>query len=579
MSQPTLSWLQFSDLHIRDKNSNLNEKQEQIIEGFFDIIENEILQQIEKIDFVICPGDITFSGQASEFENSFSFFEKISKKLHIPLKSFYCSPGNHDVNWKETDNSIEEKIFKELASVNNFGTLSQEDIAKILPKYTNYNDFLKNLGQSKITSTDPFQIHHDKSFSIISLNSSLLCCDKIRNWGLIHEDQISKALMVLSKSNDPRQILCIFHHPLQNLYDPNLISLTHHFLQERASIVCVGHVHENRDENIGDFRNHVTLLQTGIGPFGAIDKKSADNEKIISFQISTISFENNLGTTQVWSLCQDGQRNPKFQQKEIFSGWSLLKKNLDNSIPDSVYSNYLKKISSSPFRKAIFSEFSKDFQLMQSPIQQDCKISHQILLDQEKNALEEDFYEETTFCNIFEYPIEHILKFNPLIFKSRPTDNSEGLFFYQTTINDKEVANPLDSTVKNTTVTGTDYQQYRISRLIKLSAGESSKIVYHEKIRHKDWQIVMLLRNLQYFIKGFDYKLTIPESVISPDQKEFVSWAKLIIDGKTEVISPKLEEKTSSRLVYKFSVPPTKILYPNSFLVLRFNPNKECLKN
>ncbi|PHP45469.1 hypothetical protein B6V01_003890 [Methanosarcinales archaeon ex4572_44] len=154
-------------------------------------------------DIVIVTGDIAESASKVEYENATKFFNSMLKEFGNSGKSphLYIVPGNHDVNFGETEAS---------ESIN-----ESELLFKF--KFSNYNDFLKSFfGSDKFTSTykHPYFVEKicNDQLLLLGLNSAISVTHEERR-GFVSLEQIRAAIEEAKQLNPGNAFrIAIVHH-------------------------------------------------------------------------------------------------------------------------------------------------------------------------------------------------------------------------------------------------------------------------------------------------------------------------------------------------------------------------------
>ena len=243
-------FLHLSDMHIKDKKDISYLHIEKIVSS---------LRSYKNIKFqkviIILSGDITQSGEESQFDNA----KKLMGNLIIKLnKEFNCEcviltvPGNHDVNHGDYLLNL-EYLKKEL--------YSQVEIAEHgkLTSFYNFAKFNKCFQESemycdiKIIDIDGFKIQAN-----LINNAILSTTDQYKGLLYIPGDKIQ----LLSEKNDTDFVISIMHHA-PDFYRDDIKNLIENTVIKNSNILFHGHEHYNYSKNMSFDGSNGTIMQSG----------------------------------------------------------------------------------------------------------------------------------------------------------------------------------------------------------------------------------------------------------------------------------------------------------------------------
>ncbi len=257
-----LGILHISDLHESADRERETWRRRRVLGDAW--IENlRVIRKEVKIDLVCFTGDAADWGRAEEFETATEFFELTLAELDLDWSRFFLVPGNHDIH-RGTHQNTWRKLRAELASCppleisrwidgSRRGTLSQETLAQILDRQTNYRAWLRNIDRSELLPSVHPHLGYRVAISLpdqgtamrvhlIGLDSSWLCGDdndaeKLR----LSDTQIGR--LCTSEEGDKLDgfRVALVHHPLDHLYDAED---ARRYLGEHVDLLLRGHRHQ-----------------------------------------------------------------------------------------------------------------------------------------------------------------------------------------------------------------------------------------------------------------------------------------------------------------------------------------------
>jgi predicted phosphodiesterase len=161
----------------------------------------------KKIGLVVFTGDLTFSGQSSEFDEALLSIYRLCGTLDIGTDQIVVVPGNHDINWAESKESYDESAEVTLAS----------EAAK-----AGYKRFYRNLFRHEpndsLSMARRFGLPCGRVVEISALNSSSLETGKnfLAGMGRIDENAFASTAGDLGwdqkDASSALRILAVHHH-------------------------------------------------------------------------------------------------------------------------------------------------------------------------------------------------------------------------------------------------------------------------------------------------------------------------------------------------------------------------------
>lgn len=212
--------LHLSDLHfgkelaapVKDKlqgKDGAKELAEKLYKHFFTHRRDEI----PNIDAIIITGDVSDAGRAGQYKYALPFCETLLDLFDLDNKSLMVVPGNHDINWEDTD--LQSGAQYE-AFANFYDKLMGIEWNPLEPTRLEFNITEPDIGTP-----------HAKCV-IFGLNSCSVENKIWRGLGYVHEEQFGKMKSWLQEKQEDNYILrlvAVHHHPVSvHNYQPSFLS-------------------------------------------------------------------------------------------------------------------------------------------------------------------------------------------------------------------------------------------------------------------------------------------------------------------------------------------------------------------
>lgn len=254
--------IQISDLQFGDKHRFGNPS------TISDILANDVEHMSEKHQFfpiyLVCTGDITEKAHTNEFFEAETIIKKLARKLSIDKDSILCIPGNHDINWRLAEVSLE--------------------VGDTNLKYNNYNKFvIDTCNKYSIVESNYYNRFFDHRLGIefLFLNS----CEKEdhnNHYGYIEKDKLVQSLIRnIGKDFEDYTKICICHHRIESNRDSlskTVVQNSHEIetilIENGYNIVLTGHLHENRCQIVK--HQEKSVIYSGSGSTGADSTQRVD---------------------------------------------------------------------------------------------------------------------------------------------------------------------------------------------------------------------------------------------------------------------------------------------------------------
>ncbi len=287
-----ISLLHLSDLHFRDNNNFMFDKQVQ----FFNAIKNNV--NMSSHLYIVVTGDIANTGRNTEYKE----FEKFIKTFEHDLKN-YCSninieyiftPGNHDCDFS-IPQQVRDAIISNtiLANPNNVSmeyinlcTQVQDNYFTLVDSFHNHSKLNKELS-NKLLYRYEFSLDNGLNISFNSYNFSFMSKKQEKQSELIFPMNLIDSKKILACKNNYRLNISLFHHPLHWLKHTSIRGFTE-FINESSDIVFSGHEHMHSSKETKDIytQEYIEYIESG-------SLQDIQNENNSKFNLINIELEEN----------------------------------------------------------------------------------------------------------------------------------------------------------------------------------------------------------------------------------------------------------------------------------------------
>lgn len=285
-----ISWLHISDLHF---GGHERYNQNVVTNSMLNDLKTTLTNKQKIIDFIFISGDITYSGQKSEFSLFDDFLSELQNITHVDNNNTVICPGNHDINRADLPLMVKDASSK----IDNRDIVSKilgskDEREKFLTGLKNYNDYIlkrfpwaNNSTEFNFSNTINYSLN-DIKISVLSLNSSWLAVGNGNEKGelVLGERQVREAL---DRIDDPHIVISLMHHSFEWLkwFDKKDVK---GMLDRRVDFILTGH------EHIDDaFQKVSAITETFYFSSGSLyDSRSYNN----TYNIVEIDFETGVNT-------------------------------------------------------------------------------------------------------------------------------------------------------------------------------------------------------------------------------------------------------------------------------------------
>jgi len=267
----------------------------------------EDLKTLPKVDTIFITGDITNSGQTSEYQIFQNHFLKpLLNECGLESERVFIVPGNHDSNrkeWKLSDTLARTSLVsdRQQASIKEF---FQEKIndknCNWSANYVEFRDALDVDSKNILLSNKFFAAYSIDGIGIGCINSAWLANKDDKESLLVSEWQFQEILKVL-KPFDTKIIL--MHHPLDWLAGEDKRCLGNNIHTSKISSLFYGHMHEFMMIKESQFsEDSVLKLQSG-----RLD--TSKNEQYCGYSLVILHENNTFDSGEIYFRKFDTKKN------------------------------------------------------------------------------------------------------------------------------------------------------------------------------------------------------------------------------------------------------------------------------
>lgn len=246
----SIFFLHLSDIHINNNSDIKNSLIKKIVDTFNCYHEIEVNHII-----IIISGDITYSGEKSQFETAYIFMGILIKTLKNRFKNCRIDklivPGNHDVEHKNDCLSVE------LLKNNDYSKIEHNENTKLnfFYEFANKN----NCFNGNIYYDIKYINAHGLKIKVNLINNAIYSTlNEYKGLLYIPENEILK----MAQSNNADFVLTVMHHTPE-YYRDNIKNVLMEQIINKSSMFCYGHEHHEERFNLIGNNSNVYIQKCG----------------------------------------------------------------------------------------------------------------------------------------------------------------------------------------------------------------------------------------------------------------------------------------------------------------------------
>lgn len=289
----TVVVLHLSDIHIKTSQDPILKRGESIAATVF-----AWLPAASHV-FIVCSGDVAYSGTAEEYAAATSLFSDIEKHIRTETTcpiSFLFAPGNHDCNFKESNGA--RKMLVETMEKSESPVVDESIIDICTNVQSDYFDFRDSLEKNGLSSDD--KLWRTSVFEVEGKKIAFECLNI--SWVSKIREAIGKLFFPVDRYREKEfeQVdvrILVMHHPL-NWFNQSIYRPFRTFVRKLANIVITGHEHQG---NVGLIEESDSDSSAYIE--GCVLQSDSRNLTDSSFNIAIIDLEQGqfASTRYVWN--------------------------------------------------------------------------------------------------------------------------------------------------------------------------------------------------------------------------------------------------------------------------------------
>ncbi len=266
--------LHLSDLHFREGLDDAKLLYQQLASHLR-------LQRIYPLAGLVISGDVTQAAKPEEFEAAAHFLNLMSQSFNLTPDRIVLVPGNHDVDWKASQNAYDVQRKKPddvLDPITCFGSgdyYERRNEAIYGSRFQNFSDFhakIKGVAYP-LAANSQFSLvdFADLDLCFLGLNSSWQIDHHFRNRASINPHALMDGLSQLPVER--RWKIAVFHHPLDS-EEPSRLSDTtfrDHLTTNGFRVILHGHIHKTQAHQY-QYDHSAKIEIVSSGTFGAPSK-------------------------------------------------------------------------------------------------------------------------------------------------------------------------------------------------------------------------------------------------------------------------------------------------------------------
>jgi predicted MPP superfamily phosphohydrolase len=252
MRKNSLVWWHLSDLHWEVQSSTDRR-------AFLTFLHESLKSRLDEFgppDFVVFTGDVTFSGDAAQFDAAEQhFFAQLRGLLGGSVPPFFFVPGNHDLR-RTAANAVNPQLIQSLTSNRSLNEFLDEEeyVAMVRRPFAAFDTFMSRLSPNVTPTVLGWHTRlavGDTSILLLGVNSAWASSFHKNSDSKVDDERHlligQRQLLELVESRSKGELVIVMmHHPLTWLNGFS-DTQTRQLLQSYADFVLFGHTHALHD--------------------------------------------------------------------------------------------------------------------------------------------------------------------------------------------------------------------------------------------------------------------------------------------------------------------------------------------
>lgn len=237
--------------------------------------------KVSKLNYLVLAGDIADSATPEEYDIASEFVGELAQRFEVELGHVIVVPGNHDVNWSQSENGYRFVYNKNLPDPLPKGQyIPAGEEGALLRDETLYQQRFAPFSEdfySKVCGRDYpldyadqgiLHLYPDDQILFLGLNSCWEIDHHYRHRSSINMDALARALEQLhDRTYDAWLKIVVWHHPVTGSEVMKNIEFLDQLAVHGFQVCMVGHIYEPRKDPY-DYDDQRRLHIIGAGVFG-----------------------------------------------------------------------------------------------------------------------------------------------------------------------------------------------------------------------------------------------------------------------------------------------------------------------
>lgn len=269
-----ISWLQLSDLHIRQSTD-------------WSIMQEKYKKLAEKINpqFIVLTGDYKHKkySENSKYEKTKEFLSMIKGIFGLQEEDFFFVPGNHDVEdyefRKESIQTIVKSVEEKADIYKEYQYPSKKLEGSLECAFQQYDQFIKNFYNGSITdgrNERPSGVNcytWKNMLNVIMLNSALISDGDRKHKEIVDIQSFADLIIDTSKPS-----IVLAHHDFESLYESHKERMRTIFDIKNVKAYLCGDVHKDTVRYINKYNIHNQLVPCIVCGKSAVEQGDSHSD-------------------------------------------------------------------------------------------------------------------------------------------------------------------------------------------------------------------------------------------------------------------------------------------------------------